>query len=135
MTDSSRYPRSANLSCPICDEPITVTITWETERGEFGTILARWPEMDPDPHTIDKHGECHCDFSSSLAEALADYLNDNDRLQQILFPPPEDLEKTYSLSQSQIEDLSAEELALLRKLVEAGGEGLRIGDLLGRPER
>lgn len=82
----SARPDHMEIACPICDNHITVSIVWERETGEFGSILSEYPTMNPDPATIDRHDYCHCDFGKTLAGAMAEYLNDEERIDELLFP-------------------------------------------------
>lgn len=77
-------PDHLDTFCPICDEEITVSIVWETETGEDGTVLSKYPVVNPDPETIDRHGHCNCDHSKPVSEAFADYLS-GERLENLLF--------------------------------------------------
>jgi hypothetical protein len=83
------FPYSLDMYCPICGNMITISVKKEVERGEFGVILSENLIMDSNPNTIDRHNHCQCDFSKPLAEALADYLNDDDRIAEFLYPTDE----------------------------------------------
>lgn len=80
----SVFPTILNYNCPVCAEPITLSIEWETETGEFGTVLSRYPTVNRDSRSIDRHGTCHCAFGAPLVDVIADYLEDG-KLEDLLF--------------------------------------------------
>ena len=105
MSQSPKLPDHLDLECPICGNNITVSIIWETETGEFGTVLSKWPVVNDDPEAVDRHGTCFCPFDKPFIEAIADYYNDGERLDYVLFPPEYHPIKPMPIRKMDIESL------------------------------
>lgn len=86
VQEVANRPTSVDIWCPICGNAVTVSVVWQTETGEFGSILAEWPELSEDPNDYDSQDHCTCDFKATLAKATADYWNDDDRLYSHMYP-------------------------------------------------
>lgn len=129
--DSAKFPKTLTLPCPLCEQEVVLSILWETEHGEMGSVLSRYPVVDSDPDTVDHQGDCYCHYTPGFLDTWDQYLQ-NHGLDEMLSPPREiqDLTEVLRFATSALSLLDEQEFHKMEERIQRLEESFELGAIL-----